>query len=740
MTLAGYGRAVVTGAAGFIGSHLVEALLARGHDVVGIDAFTPYYDPSIKRANIAAACRHASFTLLPARLDELALEMVLAPDDVVFHLAAQPGVRASWGDGFSDYARNNVEATQKLLEAARTCAVRRVVNASSSSVYGDVPLPMTEDGPLRPVSPYGVTKLAAESLGDAYHRAFGLDIVSLRFFTVYGPRQRPDMAFHRFIDAVAAGRPLTVHGDGTQRRDFTFVDDVVRVLIAAAERGQPGRAVNVASGSATAVTRVLEIVEELVGRRAHVEHRPAPPGDARDTQAAIERAHELGVPAPVAIEEGLRHQVEWQLGTRRNRVAASDGGAPAAHRRSRQRVTIMLYSHDTYGLGHLRRNLTLAHALAARDTSASVVLVSGSRVAGEWRLPPRVSVVALPAAIKTGAEEYRPVAAGTLHELVAQRSGLIASTLLRVRPDIVLVDHAPLGMKGELRLALALAREELRDTRTVLGLRDILDDPAVVRRAWEEQGVDAALHELYDSVLVYGCRNLYDVTEHYGFDDALRRRTTFTGYIAKDEAMEAPSGTGEGWGPSSPRRSGRILVLGGGGGDAAGLFHSTLAAWPAIRRVTCARGLLVAGPLMEEAEFEGIRRRAAALGGDVDVLRFSRSVLSLIRASDVVVTMGGYNSVTEVVTARKPALVCPRTAPRREQLIRAERFAERGLVHLHQAVEETPAAMAEAIVRTWAAGAPSRAARNSIDLRGVERVTGLLLSRRGADLDREAVA
>jgi UDP-glucose 4-epimerase len=733
-------RAVVTGAAGFIGSHLVEALLERGHHVVGIDAFTPYYDPMIKRANIAAACRHAAFDLLPARLDEVSLEEVLQPGDLVFHLAAQPGVRASWGDGFRDYTRDNVDATQRLLEASRHCGVSRIVYASSSSVYGDAPLPMAEDGPLRPVSPYGVTKLTAEQLGDVYHSAVGLDVVPLRFFTVYGPRQRPDMAFHRFIDAIATGRPVTLFGDGTQRRDFTYVGDVVRVLIAAAERGEPGRAINVAGGSTMTVGRVLELIEALVGRRAIIERHPAPPGDARDTEAATDRLHQLGVPAQVGVEEGLRRQVEWQLGLARRRGDASERRSASVARPQRAGTTVMLYSHDTYGLGHLRRNLAVAHALVARDSSARVVMVSGSRAATEWRLPPRVSVVNLPPAIKTGAEEYRPVGAGTLHGLVAQRSGLIAATLLRVRPDVVLVDHAPLGMKGELRLALAMAREELPNTRLVLGLRDILDDPAVVRRTWAEQDVETVLRQLYDTILVYGCRDLYDVTDHYGFDDVLRRRTSFTGYIGKDATMEGQTPANDAWTQSTRQPTGRVLVLGGGGGDAAGVFHATLDAWPSLKRVTGAHALLVAGPLMDEAEFERIEARAAALRADVGVLRFSRNVLSLIRAADVVVTMGGYNSVTEVVAARRPALVCPRVTPRREQLIRAEAFARRGLVHLHRVEEGGPAGMAEAILRTWAAGAPSQESWRAVDFGGVERVTAVLLDEGGDDVDSEAVA
>ena len=325
-------RSVVTGAGGFIGSHLVEALLAAGHQVVGIDSFTEYYDPATKRANLAVAVLHPRFDLLPADLNELDLGEVLRPRDWVFHLAAQPGVRPSWGPGFTTYVRANIEATQRLLEAAWDRRVARVVFASSSSVYGDAPTPMDEEGPLRPISPYGVTKLTAEHLCLAYWRAFGLEVVPLRFFTVYGPRQRPDMAFHRFIEAVLTGAPLTVYGDGGQRRDFTYVSDVVRILLAAAERGRPGAPVNVGGGSAVSVNEALTLIERLVGRSASVERLPAPPGDARDTQAATERLRELEEPPRVGLEEGLESQVAWHLGRRggaRPSITATGARSPA---------------------------------------------------------------------------------------------------------------------------------------------------------------------------------------------------------------------------------------------------------------------------------------------------------------------------------------------------------------------------------------------------------------------------
>src|SRR5438309_2616792 len=351
-------RAVVTGVAGFIGSHLAEALLEAGYRVVGIDAFTPYYAPAIKRANIAQASRHPSFELLPGDLNELHLNETLRPGDMVFHLAAQPGVRKSWGPGFAEYTRQNVDATQRLLEAALHRAVKRVIFASSSSVYGDAPLPMAEDGPLSPVSPYGVTKRTAEDLCNVYWRSFNLPVVPLRFFTVYGPRQRPDMAFNNFIRAVVEGTAVTIFGDGSQRRDFTYVSDVVRVLMAAMEV-EPGRPINVGGGAAVSVLEALAHIERLVGRKAVTEHRPPPPGDARDTQASTDRLDALGVKTDVGVAEGLERQVAWQLESMRRQTRVAQPAirlAPAVPAAAAPARSVLVYSHDSYGLGHLRRN------------------------------------------------------------------------------------------------------------------------------------------------------------------------------------------------------------------------------------------------------------------------------------------------------------------------------------------------------------------------------------------------
>ncbi|MGX6449925.1 NAD-dependent epimerase/dehydratase family protein, partial [Patulibacter sp. S7RM1-6] len=279
--------AVVTGCAGFIGSHLCEALLRDGWTVRGIDALTDYYAPARKRANLAGPRRSPRFAFRRADLARDRLGGLVADADAVFHLAAQPGVRGSFGDGFEAYARCNVVGTQRLLEAAAAApAPPTVVYASSSSVYGDADVvPTLETAPRRPVSPYGMTKVATEDLADAYFRTTGLRVVGLRYFTVYGPRQRPDMAFSRFIAHALAGRPLVVHGDGRQVRDFTYVADAVAATVAAADRGMPGAVYNVGGGSPVALTRVVELLGRLLACPLPVERTGAARGEVRCTTA-----------------------------------------------------------------------------------------------------------------------------------------------------------------------------------------------------------------------------------------------------------------------------------------------------------------------------------------------------------------------------------------------------------------------------------------------------------------------
>ena len=311
-------KCVVTGVAGFIGSHLAESLTRDGHDVVGIDCFTDYYSREIKERNIAALSDDRRFRLVEARLQDVNLAPILDGAGQVYHLAAQAGVRASWGREFAHYTEHNVLATQVLLEAALAARTPRLVYGSSSSVYGDAPgLPLREDAVCRPLSPYGVTKLAAEHLAGLYQRNHGLPTVSLRFFTVYGPRQRPDMAFHRFLTAARDGRPLTVFGDGLQTRDFTFVDDIVSAMRAAALSGRPGSVYNVGGGVRVALRDVLLLIEQVTARRLVVEGGDAQKGDMRDTFADTSAAaRDLGFRSTVPLAEGLAREWSWLQGVR----------------------------------------------------------------------------------------------------------------------------------------------------------------------------------------------------------------------------------------------------------------------------------------------------------------------------------------------------------------------------------------------------------------------------------------
>ncbi len=305
-------RALITGAAGFIGSHLSERLLGEGVEVRGVDRLSSYYDPALKRANLEALERLPGFEALEGDLNELDPTELLAGVDVVFHLAGQPGVRVSWGSEFRVYLDDNVLSTQRLLEAARMVDLERFVLASSSSIYGDAEsFPTREDATPAPVSPYGVTKLAAEHLCRLYAANFGVPAVALRYFTIFGPRQRPDMAFQRFLNAALDGEPIEVFGDGLQERDFTYVADAVAATVAAGERGRAGAVYNIAGGNSATVLDVIAAIAELLGSPPSVEHRGAIAGDARKTGASVElAAEELGYAPTVSLVEGLGRQLE----------------------------------------------------------------------------------------------------------------------------------------------------------------------------------------------------------------------------------------------------------------------------------------------------------------------------------------------------------------------------------------------------------------------------------------------
>ena len=303
---------VITGCAGFIGSHLADRMLATGHQVVGIDSFEDFYPRAIKEANLKGALADPAFTLHEANILDLDLEAVVAGAACVYHLAAQAGVRDSWGSSFETYTRNNVLATQQLLEACAAAAVPKVIYASSSSVYGDQDeLPLREDMVPQPRSPYGVTKLAGEHLGQLYYANYGLNVVSLRFFTVYGPRQRPDMAFHKFIRALLEGREIVIYGDGTQTRDFTYVDDIVEGLVGA-QKAPAGAVMNIGGGNRVSLEGAVATLGEVMRVQPRMVCHAAVAGDVRDTWADVSRAAEWAGYRPTGrLAEGLSAEYAW---------------------------------------------------------------------------------------------------------------------------------------------------------------------------------------------------------------------------------------------------------------------------------------------------------------------------------------------------------------------------------------------------------------------------------------------
>ena len=309
-------RALITGAAGFIGSHLTSALLDQGAEVVGLDCFTDFYAREIKEGNVGLNAGRRGFRFVESRIEDADLKTLLTDVTHVFHLAAQAGVRKSWGTEFREYVDNNVQASQVLLEACVGAPLCKFVYASSSSVYGNATkVPMQEDDLPRPHSPYGVTKLAAEQLGILYHSNYGVPFTAVRYFTVYGPRQRPDMAFHRFMRACVEGRPIELFGDGDQTRDFTYVADAVAATIAAGRSGVPGRVYNVGGGSRVTLNQALEAFERVVGSPVMVNRGGVQRGDVRDTLADTTlAAADLSFAPAVSLQAGLTAQWVWFQG------------------------------------------------------------------------------------------------------------------------------------------------------------------------------------------------------------------------------------------------------------------------------------------------------------------------------------------------------------------------------------------------------------------------------------------
>src|SRR6266516_2431346 len=310
-------RCLVTGVAGFIGSHLAERLLADGHEVCGIDNFIDYYPRQIKENNLQKSRSCQRFSFVEGDLLAMDLQPHLDKVEWIFHLAAQPGVRASWGKDFVRYADCNILVTQRLLELALNLKyLQRFVYASSSSVYGDVHvLPLAESALPRPLSPYGVTKLAAEHLCKLYYENFKLPTVSLRYFTVYGPRQRPDMAFHCFCKALIEHRPVYIYGDGEQSRDFTYISDVVEAnILAATEKRAPGKVLNIAGGARASICQVIKLLQEISGLSVSIILENKHHGDVRHTCAATIRAEQiLGYHPSISLREGLAKEFQYML-------------------------------------------------------------------------------------------------------------------------------------------------------------------------------------------------------------------------------------------------------------------------------------------------------------------------------------------------------------------------------------------------------------------------------------------
>lgn len=307
-------KILVTGAAGFIGSHLVETLLKQDHEVIGVDGLTDYYDTALKRRNLSFCKSHPHFKLIEADIRELDWNALLDGVSVVYHQAAQAGVRASWGEGFQTYTECNINATQIILEAAKTAGLDRFVYASSSSIYGNAAtFPTSETVIPQPVSPYGVTKLAAEHLCHLYHVNYGVPTVALRYFTVYGPRQRPDMAFHKFFKAVLEKTPIQVYGDGLQTRDFTFVEDAIAANLAAASVPDAvGEVFNIGGGSRVTLKQTIATMEAIVGQPIQIDYRQTSKGDARHTSADVSKAQRiLGYAPNVSLKEGLTREWQW---------------------------------------------------------------------------------------------------------------------------------------------------------------------------------------------------------------------------------------------------------------------------------------------------------------------------------------------------------------------------------------------------------------------------------------------
>lgn len=306
---------IITGVAGFIGSNLAETILKKGDSIIGVDQINDYYSINQKKDNIASLRQYEAFKFIQDDIQNLDWSELLKGVDVVYHQAAQAGVRASWGESFRHYTERNINATQIILEAAKeTPSLKRLVYASTSSVYGNAEtMPTSETVPPQPVSPYGITKLAAERMCWLYHQNFNVPVTALRYFTVYGPRQRPDMAFHKFFKAAIKDEAISIYGDGQQTRDFTFISDAVEANLAAATVPEAvGEIFNIGGGSRAVLMDVLATMEEVIGKSIKKEFVAKARGDARHTSADISKARKiLGYNPQVSLKEGLTQEWQW---------------------------------------------------------------------------------------------------------------------------------------------------------------------------------------------------------------------------------------------------------------------------------------------------------------------------------------------------------------------------------------------------------------------------------------------
>lgn len=729
-TSANPSSALVTGCAGFLGSHLCEALLARGDRVVGIDCFSNYYARPLKEANLAWLRGQERFTLIEADLAETSLEPVLDGIDTVFHLAAQPGVRLSFGSGFSAYLRDNVTVTQRLLESVAGRELRAFVYASSSSVYGDQEhYPVREDAPLRPLSPYGSTKVITEQLASGFWRSAGVPVVGLRYFTVYGPRQRPDMAFARFLDSALAGRSLTVLGDGRQVREFTYVRDVVSATIAAADRGRRGAAYNIGGGVPTSLLEVIDVLGEFLGRRPAVEHREAARGDPRRTDADISlAASDLGYQPSTSLAHGLTAQLESVLDPEARCGTAGGRARQANGRWRRLRVVdgryassssgaprVLAYSHDGYGLGHLRRNLRIVSGLRRHQPDVEALVVTGAKSAQQITGRFGIECVELPPVVKVANGRYvSEDGAHALDDVLRARSAAITEAVRSFQPDLILVDRYPRGMHDELAAGLRLHGIQRPDGSAVLGLRDILDRPEAIAQEWHSRRYSDTICRTYPLVLCYGDPNVYDPVREYGLTDEVAARIRFTGYLADDLLAERSLELRR----RHCREHERLVVCTlGGGGDAAGIAESFLSAMMTLQARGWS-GVLITGPYMDSDDVERLRGHEAV--PSVSILRMVDDVPGYFAIADAAVCMGGYNTVCELLALALPAVIVPRVHPRQEQRMRAERLGVRGLLEWLDPGELSPAALVDGVERVADVPRHELAGRiGSIEHRGI---------------------